>query len=450
MESPRTPPAAPQAEAALISALLQAPSVFDRISRLVRAPDFYRLDTRELFATIAALAEAGKPFDAVVVAEAIASAGKLDAIGGKAGYLAIAQTPATPENARGYARLITEASRRRALIAAALSAIEAAHTRPMTEDDSDDIAAEMANAADEIIRHDEYGGFQPTRGLLGKVIEGIEQRFNGQRRPVVPTGLHDLDHALSGGFEPSQLIILAARPGMGKSALAAQIAAHVAANTGPVGYFSLEMAGDGLMERLIANESRIKLASIRSDSADLEQEEWPRLTSAVNRLVDTPLFLNDCPRLTMTGLMSDCRRLKRDHGNLALVCIDYLGLMTPEGRAENKTQEIATLTRGLKLASMELKVPFLVLSQLNRGLENRTNKRPGLADLRESGSIEQDADICLFIYRDEVYNENSKEKGVAEIIIGKQRNGPIGTVRATWAGKYARFDNFIMDYVRAF
>lgn len=447
MDTLRTPPAAPQAEAALISALLQDPSAYDRVNTHVRAKDFYRLDCRELFATIARLAEASKPFDVAVVAEAISTAGKLDAVGGKAGFFAIAQTPAAPENARSYAKLIREAAMRRALIAAAAAAIEAAHTRPMTEEDSADLAAEMANAADQIINtHEE--GFQPVRGLLGKVVEGMERRFQGQRRPVVPTGLAELDYALSGGLEPSQLIILAARPGMGKSALAAQIACHVAEHVGPVGFFSLEMSGLGLAERLLANQSRVKLSSIRSDSTEIANEEWPQLTSAVNRLADIPLYLSDCPRMTITGLRSFCRRLKREHGNLSLVVVDYLGLMTPEGRAENKVQEIAALSRGLKLAAMELQTPILALAQLNRGPESRPNpyKRPTLADLRDSGSLEQDADIVTFIYRDEVYNEDTKDKGIAEIIIGKQRNGPLGTVRAAWLGKYSRFDNYIDNY----
>ena len=362
MEEIRIPPSAPQAEMALIASLLQDPTAFDRVAGHVRASDFYRLDTRSLFAVIATLAEAGKPFDAVVVAEAISAAGKLDDVGGKAGYYAIVSTAAIPENAKSYAKLIAEASKRRALIAAALSAIEAAHTRPMTQEDGEDLAAEMANAADEIIRNRESGGFQPARSLLGKVIEAIENRVNGQRRAVVPTGLYDLDHALSGGFEPSQLIILAARPGMGKSALAGQIASHVAEKTGPVAFFSLEMAGDGLMERLLANESRIKLASIRNDSAEIAEDEWPQLTSTVNRLADLPLYFNDCPRLTLTGLRSYCRRLKREHGNLALVVIDYLQLMTPEGRSENKTQEIATLTRGLKLNAINLSKILIIIT----------------------------------------------------------------------------------------
>lgn len=444
MEATRTPPNASTAEAALIAGLLLDPSAFDLVSDRVASGDFYRRDTRTAFAAIRALADAGKPFDVVAVGETLEAAGELDAVGGLPGLGALATASGSSASAPHYADLIASAAASRRLISAASRAIEDAHNRPPEE-----AVATLAAELDLINQGRAPGGFKPAKELLGEVICGIERRFQGEQRQSVPFGLYDLDHALGGGIEPGQLCLLAARPAMGKSALSAQAALHAASKSGPVAYFALEMDGVNIFERLLSAEARIKYRTIR-EPQHMDEYEWPLLTSAVSRMADLPLHISDRPGLTLTRLKAECRRLKREAGGLALIVVDYLGLMSPEGRTENQVQAVAALSRGLKLVAMELSVPVLALVQLNRGPENRPNKRPTLADLRDSGSLEQDADLVLFLYRDEVYHEDSKDKGIAEIIVGKQRNGPIGTVRCAWLGRYVRFDNLIGEDVNAF
>jgi len=433
----RTPPAAPQAEAALIAALLLDPTALDLVADRVAPADFYRRDCRAIYARVLDLADAGAPFDVVALAEALESAGDIETVGGLPGLGRLAGAASTSANSRHYADLIASAAASRRLIAAASQAIEGAHTEP-----PEAVIGALAAALDQITQGRAPGGFRAAREIMGQVIEAVERRFNGEQRPTVPLGLADLDHALGGGLEAGQLALLAARPAMGKSALAAQAARHAAAHVGPVAYFSLEMDGASIMERLLSAQARIKYHHIRTDSHKIgirDEGEWPRLVAATASLAELPLHIADRPGLTLTRLRSECRRLKREAGALALIVLDYIGLMSPEGRSENKVQEVAALSRGLKLIATELSAPILALVQLNRGPENRPNKRPTLADLRDSGSLEQDADLAIFLYRDEVYHEDTRDKGIAEIIIGKQRNGPIGTVRAAWLAEYASF-----------
>lgn len=436
MDSPRTPPQASAAEGALIAGLLLDPAALDRVAERVAAADFYRRDARTTFAAIAALAAAGKPFDVVAVGEALEAAGELEAVGGLPGLGTLAQAAGSSASAAHYADLIASAAASRRLISAASRAMEAAYAEP-----PEAVAATLAGELDAIGQGRAPGGFRCASEILGRVIEAVERRYYGEQRPTVPLGLADLDHALGGGLEAGQLCLLAARPSMGKSALAAQAARHAAAHAGPVAYFSLEMDGQNVMERLLSAQARIRYHHIRADCGKIDEREWPRLSAATARLAELPLHISDRPNLTLTRLRAECRRLKREAGALALIVVDYLGLMSPEGKTDNQVQAIAALSRGLKLAAMELAAPILALAQLNRGPENRPNpyKRPTLADLRDSGSLEQDADVVAFVYRDEVYNEGTPDKGIAEIIIGKQRNGPIGTVRAAWLADYASF-----------
>ena len=438
MEDLRTPPQANQAEAALVSALLQDPEALDRIDGLT-AGHFYRRDTRAAFATIRDLAEASQPFDVVSLGEALEARGELEAVGGLPGLGALATASATPAHAAHYASLVTQAAASRRIIAAASRAIDAAHDQP-----PEPTAAALAAELEQISLGSAPGGFRAAKDLLRTVVEGIDRRWRGEPRVCVPTGLTDLDHALGGGLEPGQLCLLAARPAMGKSALGAQAAVHAARHCGPVAYFSLEMTAESVMERLLAGEARLRYDQIRKPS-ELDDGDWPRLSHTIARLTDLPLHISDRPGLTLTRLKAECRRLKREAGGLALIVVDYLGLMDAEGRADNQVQAIAALSRGLKLIAMEIEVPLLALAQLNRGPESRPNKRPVLADLRDSGSLEQDADLVLFLYRDEVYHEDSKDKGIAEIIVGKQRNGPVGTIRAAWLGRHVRFDSLADD-----
>ena len=443
MDELRTPPAAPEAEAALCAALMLDPQVWERVAHTQLTPaDFYTRPARACFRAIARLAEESRPFDAVSVAESLTPA-ELEDCGGKPGFVALATAAGTSVNAWHYTRLISNASERRALIAAATQAAERAYT-----EDAAEVTPDLANALDRITAGRGLCGYQDARSLLGKVVEGIERRFEGQPRACVATGLADLDHILGGGFGPGELIILGARPSQGKTALALGIARHVAEHVGPALAFSLEMPGDSLWERIVASESRISLHKVRTATSKIDDGEWPSLSAAISRLTELPLFVSDQPSMTISGIKALARRLKREQGNLSLIVLDYLQLLTPEGRAESRNMEVSLMSRQLKILAMELACPVLCLSQLNRQLENRGNKRPALADLRESGSLEQDADTCLFLYRDEVYTPDSKDKGVAEIIVGKQRNGPIGTVRAAWLAEINRFADLAMERER--
>jgi replicative DNA helicase len=286
------------------------------------------------------------------------------------------------------------------------------------------------------------GGFQPIKSLLTQAVNRIETLYQ-RDEPItgLATGFSDFDQMTS-GLQESDLIIVAGRPSMGKTSFAMNIAEHAAlASKRPVAVFSMEMPGASLAMRMMSSLGRIDQHRVRTGR--LEDDEWPRLTSAVSMLAEAKLFIDDTPALTPTEVRARARRLKRDQGDLALIVVDYLQLMQAPGTGENRATEISVISRSLKCLAKELRVPLIALSQLNRSLEQRPNKRPVMSDLRESGAIEQDADLITFIYRDEVYNPDSSDKGVAEIIIGKQRNGPIGTFRLTFQGQYTRFDNYI-------
>lgn len=446
MDELRTPPSAPAAESALVAALMLDPEAWDSVSSRNLSPaDFYTRPARTCFKVISRLADSSAPFDVVSVAEALTPA-ELEDVGEKSGFFALATAVGSPANARHYAKLVKDASRRRALIAAASAAIERAYAAVNEDDDKDNLSA-LIGAVDGITQGRGGGGFQSARQLLGRVIEGMERRVAGQPRPCVSTGLTDLDEILGGGFGPGELVILGARPSQGKTALALGIAQHVARHTGPVASFSLEMPGDSFWERIISAESRVALHKVRTDTKAIENyNEWPRLSAVIQDMTQLPLFVDDTPDISVSMIAARARRLKREQGRLSLVILDYLQLLSPEGKAESRNIEVAQMSRRLKIMSMELGCPVLVLSQLNRQLENRPNKRPIMADLRDSGGIEQDADTCLFLYRDEVYNKESKDKGVAEIIVAKQRNGPIGTIRAAWLAHIVRFADLAPEW----
>ena len=287
-------------------------------------------------------------------------------------------------------------------------------------------------------------GFSPIKTLLTKAVDRIETLFQQDEAITgVSTGFSDFDEMTS-GLQPADLVIVAGRPSMGKTTFAMNIAEHVAIQARrPVAVFSMEMPGDALAMRMMSSLGRIDQLRVRTGK--LEDDEWPRLSSAVSMLAETQLFIDDTPALTPTEVRARARRLKRENKDLGLIVLDYIQLMQAPGEGDNRTGEISAISRSLKALAKELDVPVIALSQLNRSLESRTNKRPIMSDLRESGAIEQDADLIVFIYRDEVYNEDSKDKGVAEIIIGKQRNGPIGTTRLTFLGKYTKFENYISE-----
>jgi replicative DNA helicase len=390
------------------------------------------------------LAEEEQPFDVVTLAETLEQSAKLEDAGGLPYLGSIAKDTPSAANVKAYAKIVRERSVLRQLISVGTDISDIAFN-PEGRD-----AADMLDEAErrvfEIAEQEARGGggFQPLKTLLGKAVERIEILFQ-RDEPItgLATGFTDFD-MMTSGLQHSDLIIVAGRPSMGKTTFAMNIAENVAiAAKRPVAVFSMEMPGDSLAMRMMSSLGSIDQHRVRTGK--LEDDEWPRLTSAVNMLSQAPMFIDDTPALSPTEVRARARRLKREQGDLGLIVLDYLQLMQAPGSAENRATEISAISRSLKALAKELDVPVVALSQLNRSLEQRTNKRPIMSDLRESGAIEQDADLIVFIYRDEVYNEDSPDKGIAEIIISKQRNGPIGSTKLTFLGKYTKFENFVAD-----
>jgi len=440
-DSLRVPPHSIQAEQSVLGGLMLDNYAWDQVADRISEVDFYRREHQLIFRSVASLAEQSQPFDVVTLSEELEQHGKLNEAGGLAYLGSLAKDTPSAANIRAYADIVREHSVKRQLIRVGT---EIADSGFQTEGLG---SAELLDRAEgkvfEIAEQGArgQGGFEPLKSLLTKAVDRIETLFESNE-PItgLSTGFTDLDRITS-GLHPADLIVVAGRPSMGKTTLAMNIAETVAINSGkPVAVFSMEMPGDALAMRMMSSLGRIDQHRVRSGK--LEDDEWPRLTSAVSILAEAKMFIDDTPALSPTEVRARTRRLMREHGDLGLVMIDYLQLMQATGAAENRTNEISLISRSLKALAKELNVPVMALSQLNRSLEQRTNKRPIMSDLRESGAIEQDADLVVFIYRDEVYNEDSPDKGMAEIIISKQRNGPIGTVRLTFLGQYTKFENF--------
>ncbi len=443
-EALRVPPHSIQAEQSVLGGLMLENRAWDQVADQLVETDFYRREHRLIFAAVSALAEQDRPFDVVTLAEELERKEALDDVGGLPYLGALANDTPSSANIRAYADIVREHSVMRQLIKVG-SEIAESGFRPEGRR-VDQLLDEAENHVFQIAeqRQKEGTGFEPIKTLLVKAVDRIETLYQSDE-PItgISTGFADFDDMTS-GLQSSDLIIVAGRPSMGKTTFAMNVAEHVAIKSGlPVAVFSMEMPGEQLTLRMMSSLGRIDQHRVRTGK--LEDDEWPRLTSAVSILSEATLFIDDTAALTPTELRARCRRLMRDQGQLGLVVIDYLQLMQAPGSDENRTTEISAISRGLKALAKELKVPVVALSQLNRSLEQRPNKRPVMSDLRESGAIEQDADLIVFIYRDEVYNPESEQKGVAEIIIGKQRNGPIGTVKLTFLGQYTKFENFVHD-----
>lgn len=440
----RVPPHSIQAEQSVLGGLMLDNETWDQIADRVGEGDFYRREHQLIFRAIAALAEVSKPFDVITLSEELEKHGELDGGGGLAYLGTLAKDTPSAANIRAYADIVREHSVTRQLIRVGTKIADSGFQpegRSSTEllDDAERQVFEIAEQ-----RTKAGGGFASIRTLLTKAVDRIETLFQ-QDDPItgVATGFTDFD-SRTAGLQPADLIIVAGRPSMGKTTFAMNIAENVAIGSKlPVAVFSMEMPGDALAMRMMSSLGRIDQHRVRTGK--LSDDEWPRLTSAVSLLSEAKLFIDDTPALTPMELRARARRLMRDQKELGLIVIDYLQLMHAPSAGENRTNEISFISRSLKALAKELNVPIVALSQLNRSLEQRTNKRPIMSDLRESGAIEQDADLVVFIYRDEVYNEDSPDKGMAEIIIGKQRNGPIGIVRLTFQGQYTKFDNFADD-----
>jgi replicative DNA helicase len=448
VEELKIPPHSIDAEQAVLGGLMLDNAAWDRVADRVAEGDFYRQDHRAIFRAIAGLADAQQPFDAVTLSEWLERREQLDAVGGLAYLGTLAKETPSAANITAYADIVREHSVMRQLISVSTDITESAF-RPEGRSSRDllDIAEQKVF---EIAEQGERTrqGFRSIKSLLKTTIEHIDTLYE-RDDPItgLPTGWSDFDEMTS-GLQAGDLVIVAGRPSMGKTSFAMNMAEYAAIKrSAPVAIFSMEMPGEQLSMRLLASMGRINQQRLRTGR--LEEEDWPRLTSAVAMFAEVPLFIDDSPALTPTELRARSRRLMREHGELGLIVVDYLQLMQVPGSSENRATEISEISRGLKALAKELRVPVVALSQLNRSLEQRPNKRPVMSDLRESGAIEQDADVIVFIYRDEVYNEESPDKGTAEILIAKQRNGPIGTVRLTFLGQYTRFESFVPEVYSA-
>ncbi|HEY8355326.1 MAG TPA: replicative DNA helicase [Methylophilaceae bacterium] len=445
LASLKLPPHSVEAEQSVLGGLLLENEALDRIADLITPADFYRHDHRLIFEHIAKLIEHNKPADIVTVAESLDNASELSAVGGLAYLGALAQNTPTAANIRRYAEIVRERAIMRKLVEVGSSIAESAYS-PQGRDAQqllDEAEARIFQIAEGGKRSSE--GFMDIKTLLPQVADRIDQLFQRDNQSEVtgiPTGYTDLD-AMTSGLQPGDLIIVAGRPSMGKTSFSLNIAENVALDTGlPVAVFSMEMGAIQLATRMIGSVGRLDQHRMRTGR--LDDEDWVRMAAALGRLNEAPIFIDEGAGLSSFDVRARTRRLHRQVGKLGLIVIDYLQLMSAAAgrQSENRATEISEISRSLKSLAKELDVPVIALSQLNRSLEQRPDKRPVMSDLRESGAIEQDADLILFIYRDEVYNPDTPDKGTAEIIIAKQRNGPTGRVRLTFLGQHTRFENF--------
>ncbi|SET77865.1 replicative DNA helicase [Thalassotalea agarivorans] len=448
VEELKVPPHSLEAEQSVIGGLLLDNEAWDRVAERVVAQDFYTRAHRIMFETIGALIELGDPVDLVTLTQSLENDKKIDDVGGFVYVAELVKNTPSAANITAYAEIVRERAVTREMISVANEIAEAGYDAQgrnsadlldLAETKVFQIAEKRANKSE---------GPENIHTVLEKTVDRIEKLYQQPHDGVtgVSTGFSDLDK-MTAGLQPSDLIIVAARPSMGKTTFAMNLAENAAMTEDkPALIFSLEMPSEQIMMRMLASLGRIDQTKIRT--GQLGDEDWARLSSTMGLLIEKgKMFIDDAAGLTPTEVRSRARRIARDHGGLSLIMVDYLQLMRAPQFSDNRTLEIAEISRSLKALAKELEVPVVALSQLNRSLEQRADKRPVNSDLRESGSIEQDADLIMFIYRDEVYHDDSEFKGMAEIIIGKQRNGPIGRVPLTFQGQFSRFDNYAGTHV---
>src|SRR5215471_11920326 len=440
----RVPPQNVEAEQSVLGAILLDNDAINQAIEILTADDFYRESHREIFRAMVALSERNQPVDAITLTDALRTAGVLEAVGGT-GYIAeVAACVPTAANAGHYARIVREKALLRSLAAISTEIASGAYdSPPNVEEYLDESEHKIFEISERRIRQSFHSMPELTRESI-RLLERLYERK--ELVTGVPTGFLDLDR-LTAGLQPADLIVIAARPSMGKTALALNIAAHAATECEPrlgVAIFSLEMSKEQLVLRMLCAEGRVD--SSRARAGYLGERDFPKLAQAAARLSEAPIFIDDSSDTSPIVLKAKCRRLMRERNvNLGLIIIDYLQLMRSARPGESREKEIAEISRSLKALAKELKVPVVALSQLNRQVETRPDRRPLLADLRESGAIEQDADVIAFIYRDEMYHRDSKEPGVAEIIVAKQRNGPTDIAKLTYLSQYTRFENYTPD-----
>lgn len=438
----KTPPHSIESEQSVLGGLMLDNHAWEKVADIITDSDFYRHDHRLIYHHICKLIEQNKPADVITVAESMENSAELQTVGGLAYIGTIVQNTPSAANIKRYAEIVRERAIMRNLAQIGVQITDSAYN-PVgrsAADLLDEAEAKVFEIAEEGARGKE--GFVGIQPLLKQVVERIELLYsqdNPSNVTGIASGFRDLDQKTS-GFQPGDLIIVAGRPSMGKTAFSLNIAEHVALELNkPVAVFSMEMGGAQLAMRMLGSVGKLDQHKVRTGR--LDDDDWPKLTHALGKLNEAPIYIDETAALNALELRARARRLYRQYGELGLIVVDYLQLMSSTGQGENRATEISEISRALKGLAKELKVPLIALSQLNRSLEQRPNKRPVMSDLRESGAIEQDADVILFIYRDEVYNPDSPDKGIAEIIIGKQRNGPIGKVDLTFLGEYTRFES---------
>ena len=443
LESLRIPPHSLEAEQSVIGGLMLDNKAWERVGDKLVAEDFYRRDHRLIFDAIGELAERNQPCDAVTVSEFLDRKGQIEEAGGLAYLGQLAMDTPSAANTVAYADIVRERSMLRELIRVGGEIAGSAF-----QSDGRD-AASLVDAAERSVfeiaekGHRRGSGFVPLKEILPRTIDRLDELQSSEGHVTgAPTGFDDLDR-MTAGLHPGDLVIIAGRPSMGKTSLAMNIAEHIAISAAkPVAIFSMEMSAEQLSFRMISSLGRVNQSHLRT--GNFSDEDWHRINSAVSVMSNASVFIDDSPALNPTELRARARRLKREHG-LGLIVVDYLQLMQVSGSGENRATEISEISRSLKALAKELSLPVIALSQLNRSVEQRTDKRPVMSDLRESGAIEQDADLIAFIYRDEVYNKDTLRKGIADIIVAKQRNGPIGDIQLTFLGEYTKFENFAPD-----
>lgn len=439
----KTPPHSLEAEQSVLGALMIDNSQWDNVAEILMPDDFYRNEHRQIFRMMMRLAEDTQPMDVITLGETLEKEKQLEAVGGMSYLNDLAENTPSIGNLVAYAQIVHERSVLRRLISVANDIAEKAYDPRGLDAETilDEAERQVFQIAEE---RPNQGGLVHVNPLVERAIQRIDDLYHSDSDITgVSTGFADLDD-MTTGMQSGDLLIVAARPSMGKTTFAMNLVEEAALNQDKsVVVFSLEMPADQLITRSMASLGRIDMGRVKTGK--LNEDDFPKLTKAVNLLKDRKLFIDDTPGISPTEMRSRLRRLVREHGDVGMIMVDYLQLMKIKGFTEGRTNEISEISRSLKAIAKEFECPMIALSQLNRSLEQRPNKRPVNSDLRESGAIEQDADVILFIYRDEVYNEDSNDKGTAEIIIGKQRNGPIGTCRLAFIGKHSRFENLAPD-----
>ena len=439
----KVPPHSIEAERSVLGGLMLDDNAWDNISGALAAEDFYRSDHRIIYRVMADLVERNNPLDIITISEALEGIGELEKVGGLAYISDLASSTPTASNIHAYAQIVRERSTVRSLISVAHEIADSGFNP-----DGRNSATLIDEAESKVFKISDdrpsNGGPESVRPLLTRAVERIDVLFQTKGALTgISSGFRDIDEMTS-GLQPADLIIVAGRPSMGKTAFMMNIAeSAVISGESPVLVFSMEMPSDSLVLRMLSSLGRIDQTKIRT--GQLGDDDWPRLTSAVTLLNDKPLFIDDTPALSPNEIRSRARRVAREHGKLGVILLDYIQLMQVSGTSENRAGEISEISRSLKSIAKEFDCPVIAGSQLNRSLEQRPDKRPIMSDLRESGAIEQDADVIMAIYRDEVYHEDA-EKGIAEIIILKQRNGPIGRKKLAFVGQYTKFEDLAVGY----